>query len=234
MKRTFRNYTIIWAILLALFNVITFISPNEAEGMTKFGGAFWAGYVLITLAFVGQLAVSYNVFRSQDNAQRFFYRVPLITISWAGLILTVVVGAVCMIIPDLPNWLGAIICLVVLGFNAISLAKADAAAELVTQVDSKIKVQTFFIKDLTVEAEGLVVRATADEIKAECKKVYEAVRYSDPMSNDALSGVESQISIRFAALADSVKSGDAAAVAEAAREVTILLSERNDKCKLLK
>ena len=35
MKKTFSLFGIIWAIFLALFNVIVFVTPNEMDGMTK-------------------------------------------------------------------------------------------------------------------------------------------------------------------------------------------------------
>lgn len=234
MKKTFRSYAVIWAVLLAIFNVATFVSPNETATMTKFGGAFWAGYVFVTLAFIGQLAVAYFAFRSQDNAQKFFYRVSLISISWTGLILTLVVGSLCMIIPDMPNWLGVIICFAILGFNVMALAKADAAATLVEQVDEKIKNQTFFIRTLTVDAESLLAHAKTDEAKAQCKKVYEAIRYSDPMSHSALTHTESEITVKFTKLTEAVAAADDEAIAALAEEVIILVGDRNKKCKLLK
>jgi hypothetical protein len=233
MKKNFKFYAIIWTIMLAVFNVITFVSPAEAAGMNKFGGAFWVGYIFITIAFIGQLAVSFFAF-SATNMQKFFYRIPLITISWTGLILTLIFGTLCMAIPNLPNWIGIILCFAILGFNAISLVKANMAADIVGEIDQKVKTQTFFIKSLTVDADTLMARATTEEIKAECKKVYEAIRYSDPMSNDALSSIESEITIKFAELSEAVKAKDAEKVAETAKEVVILVGDRNKKCKLLK
>ena len=65
-------------------------------------------------------------------------------------------------------------------------------------------------------------------------KGYEAVRYSDPMSHDALSSVESQITVKFAELSEAVKTDDANKVTEIANEIIILVGDRNKKCKLLK
>lgn len=233
MNKNFKFYAIIWAIMLAIFNIAAFVSPAEAAGMTKFGGAFWAGYAFITLAFIGQLAISYYAFQAK-NLQKFFYKIPLIRISWTGLILTLIVGVLCMAIPNVPNWLGIILCFVVLGFSAIALAKANFAANLIEEKDAQIKTQTFFIRSLTVDADTLMAKATSEAMKAECKKVYEAVRYSDPMSHDALSAAESQITLKFAALSEAVESKDEAAVATLARETVILVEDRNKKCKLLK
>ena len=232
MNKNFKYYAGIWAILLVIFNIATFVSPNEVAGMTKFGGAFWVGYIFITLAFIGQLAVSFFAFNTK-NMQKFFYKIPLIRISWTGLILTLIFGVLCMVIPDLPNWIGIVACFAVLGFNAISLVKANIAADIVSEIDDKVKVQTSFIKTLTVDAESLMSRAQNETAKTAAKKVYEAVRYSDPMSNDGLSGIESEISIKFNQFAGAVtaNSKDIATIAE---ELVVLISDRNKRCKLLK
>lgn len=139
-----------------------------------------------------------------------------------------------MVIPNLPNWIGIILCFVVLGFNAISLIKANVAADLVSKTDEKVKAKTFFIKSLTVDAEGLLARAETDEIKAECKKVYEAVRYSDPMSDEALAATESQITLKFAKLTTAVNNNNLETVKNTANEVIILVADRNKKCRFLK
>lgn len=232
MNKNFKYYAGIWVILLVFFNIATFVSPNEAAGMTKFGGAFWVGYIFITLAFIGQLAVSFFAFNAK-NMQKFFYKIPLIRISWTGLVLTFVFGVLCMAIPDLPNWVGVIACFAVFAFNAIALLKANIAADIVSEIDDKVKAQTSFIKTLTIDAESLMSRAQNEAAKTATKKVYEAVRYSDPMSNDGLSGIESEISIKFNQFAGAVtaNSEDIDTIAE---ELVVLITDRNKRCKVTK
>lgn len=233
MNKSFKFYLSIWAVLLAIFNIAVFVSPSEVAGLSKFGGAFWVGYIFITLAFIGQLVVSYIALKA-ENMQKLFYKISLVRISYTGLVLTVIFGTLCMIIPNLPNWIGIILCIAVLGFDAISVIKADFAADAVSEIDGKIKIQTAFIKNLTVDAENLMNKATTDEIKAECKKVYEAVRYSDPMSDEALATAESQITLKFAELTTAVKDNNLETVKKTANEVIILVDDRNKKCRLLK
>ena len=105
---------------------------------------------------------------------------------------------------------------------------------MVSEIDGKISTKTLFIKSLTVDAESLISRAKNENIKAECKKVYEAVRYSDPMSNDVLASIESDITIKFSRLSEAVISEDLETVVKLADEIIILLGDRNKKCKLLK
>ena len=232
MKKRFNLYIIAWAVLLALFNVIAFVSVGWA-GQEKYTSSFWIGYVFITVMFIGQLIYSYMAFKA-DNAKKLFYNISLIRTSYIGLIVSFIVGGLCMLISPLPYWVGVIVCAIVLVANVLSVVKATAAIDEIERVDTKVKTQTFFIKSLTVDAETLMAKAKSDSVKAECKKVYEAIRYSDPMSNDALSSVESQITVKFAALSDAVERDESDTVTKEANEVVILVGDRNKKCRLLK
>ncbi len=232
MKSNFKYYVIVWAVLAAIFNVIVFITPNEIAGMSKFGGAFWVGYLFTMLATVAQLGVAW--YSLKDDITKTFYRMPLLSISYGSLITMIVVGILCMVIPKFPVWLGVILCLLALAFSIVSMMQAQAASSVIGDIDTKIKNQTFFIKSLTVDIDSLVARASLEVIREEVKKVYDAARFSDPVSNDALSGVESQIILKVSELADGVEKADVDMVKRLCREITILINDRNKKCKLLK
>lgn len=232
MKKRFNLYIVVWAVLLALFNVIAFISVGWT-GQEKYTPSFWIGYVFITVMFIGQLICSYMAFKA-DSAKKLFYNISLIRTSYIGLIVSFVVGGLCMLISPLPYWVGVIVCAIVLVANFLSVIKATAAIDEIDRVDTKVKTQTFFIKSLTVDADTLMASAKSEAVKAECRKVYEAIRYSDPMSNEALASVESQITVKFEELSETVKVDDANKAIEIANEIIILIGDRNKKCKLLK
>lgn len=233
MKKRFNLYAAAWVLLFVLFNLLVFIPPRFVGEYDKFGGAFWAGYIGITVAFVGQLVCAHFALKA-ENAQKLFYRLPLVTVSYTGLVLTLVCGGLCMVVPDLPNWVGALVCLLILVFCAVAVIKAAAAAEIVAGVDEKVKTQMQFIKNLTVDAETLCARAQTDAAKAACKKVYEAIRYSDPMSSDALADVEAEITAKFDEFTTAVNATDEEKTREIASEVVWLVEERNNKCRILK
>ncbi len=230
-KRT-KVYTLVWAILLVIFNIICFVTPNQVAGLNKFDGAFWAGYIFITIAFIGQLVCACIALKAENN-QKLFYNIPIIRISYIGLILTLIFGGVCMIIPNLPNWVGIIICLIILAFTAMMVVKAKATADIVERIDRKTAAQIVFVKSLTADAESLLVRAETPEAKEACKKVLDAIRYSDPVSSDALSGIETQITLKFSEFSNAVAS-KSDAVANLADEVVVLIGDRNKRCKLAK
>lgn len=232
MKKSFRYYFIIWAVLFALFQVISFVSVGW-QGVEKYTSSFWIGYVGITLMFAGQLLCAWKAFREQ-NLQKFFYKIPILRVSYHGLIWSFVIGGVCMLISPLPYWLGTILCAIVLAVTAIAVLKSSLATDSIEKTDEKVKAQTAFIRLLTVDAENLLSRAKSEVAKAACKKVYEAARYSDPMSNDALISVEGKISAQMELLTKAVSAGNEEVIVATAEEIIALFGDRNRKCKVLK
>lgn len=233
MKKTFSYYSICWLIALAVFNVITFVTPNEIAGVSKFTGAFWTGYIFITLAFIGQLGCAYKAFKA-ENLKKLFYNIPLFHISYTGLVVMLVVGIICMAVPVVPYWIGVIVCVLVFAFSAISVIKASVVADVVSEIDEKVKVKTQFMKLLTSDAEHLMSSSKTAELKAEAKKVYEAIRYSDPMTNDALVDVEEQIQSEFKFFSQAIESEDLELAKSVSDGLLTLIDSRNKKCKVLK
>ena len=233
MKKNFKFYIIIWAILLVLYNLTVFLVRPVMPGyIINYDARFWISWGVIIATFIGQLFCAKVAFDSKNN-EKLFLNIPLITQSYTALVVATIAGSALMLIPDCPAWIAAIVCAAVFGFGAISVIKAKAAADTVSDTDDKIKTQTLFIKSLTVDAEGLISRAKSEAVKAECKKVYEAIRYSDPMSSDALTGIESQITLKFNEFSNAVTSGTDN-IETLANEVVILVGDRNKKCILLK
>lgn len=233
MRKTIRNYVIIWAVLVALFNSVVFVTPSEAGGLSKFGGAFWVGYVVIMLAFLSQLICTLTALKSETK-DKLFLHLPLIKISYSTLVVSIIIGTLCMAIPNLPNWIGIVVCALIFAFNAIAAVKATTAADLVSDLQDKVARKTLFIKELTVRAEGLMTGAKSAETKTAAKKVYEAARYSDPMSDSALAGLENQISDKMEEFAAFVKADNAVGAEKAAQEVVAAINARNQRCKALK
>ena len=234
MKRAFKFYLIAWAILFVIFNVVVIALPKETTiaGVTyqKLGGLSWITLILFELCFVGHLVCTWIALK-RNKLSGTFYRLPLIRLSYACIIVTTVIGCVMMAVPNLPDWIPLIVVLIIMALYAVAVLKAAAAAEIVEQIDEKVRTKTAFIRDLTVDASTLMTRAKSEPVKNACKKVYEAVRYSDPMTSEALADVESRIRTEFDSFTDVVLSDNADAVNASADELLSLLTERNKTCK---
>lgn len=232
MKKNFKYFIAVWAVLLALFHIIAFVSVGW-EDQEKYTVSFWIGYAVILFAFIGQLFCAYKAFKA-ENSQKLFYNIPLIRISYTGLILSFIFGGLCMLIPALPYWVGIILCALLLAFTAVSVIKGLAAADIVSSRDDQVKMKTAFLKGLTADAEGLMEQAASETMKISAKKVYEAVRSSDPVSSPALEGVEAQIADTFSVFSSAVAAGDEEKAKGLTEEILRLLGDRNKKCRLAK
>ncbi len=221
MKKNFKIYAVAWAAALIIYFALSLVLP----------GVNYIALALTVLAFCVQLGCAYFALK-EENLTKVFYGIATVKVSYIGLIITAVVSLVSVFL-TIGRMLGAVICLVVLLITVIAVLKAQAAAEIVSEVDEKVKVKTSFIKSLTANALTLSQKAKSPEAKAACKKVYEAISLSDPVSNAALYEVENRLSVKFGEFAAAVTSSGAN-IDTLADDVVEIVAERNNMCKLLK
>lgn len=234
MKKNFKYFGITWIVGFVLFNAITFLIPNEVFGVTRFDkGVFWIAYTLITLSFIAQLITAYK-FIKDDSNEKMFLNIPLLRTGYIAIIVSILVGLIFMIFPVLPAWVGAIVCLLIAGYFVIACVNASTVANVVAEIDEKIKTKTAFMRMAVVEAENILARATTNEIKVEVKKVYEALKYSDPMSNPTLDDIEQDIDNGLKELKKAVSCNDITKVLTVTANILLNVKEINSKCKALK
>ena len=234
MKKNFKYFGIVWIVTFILFNAVTFIVPAEIAGINRFEKpVFWISYALICVAFLSQLVSAYVVC-NKNRAEKVFLHIPLLKIGYMAVGTSLVVGAVFMIIPVIPTWIGAIVCLLVAGVFIILAVRAIATANIVVAVGAKVARKTEFMRTAVVDAENIMARATTPEIKAETKKVYEALCYSDYMSCAELTKIEIHIEDHIEQLKIAVTNEDLEMVQAEVKELLLLIKERNSKCKMLK
>ena len=189
----------------------------KAENRAKLKGYF----ILIAVVFAASFAA--GVF--------FVFSPPMGAVTGAA---AQIVGAAAMLIPGLPQWAGGIVCLLALAFGAVSVLKARAAAQIAGDRENQVGEQTYFIRGITAEAQILMGRASSPLIKEKCKKIYEALRYSDPVSVSALADTERSIREEFCAFSDAVSAADLGGAESACEALLALINERNAACRLLK
>lgn len=232
MKKGFSVYVIIWILLLGLFNLFTFIIPAWPT-LEKFTPSFWIGWGVTIGAFLGQLICAGVAFK-ENSPKKTFYNISLFTTSYSGLVATFIVAMIFIILTPLPYWSAAIACSVVLTVNIIAVVKAIMTVSLVDEIDEKIATATEFIYNMRESGEALLAKAKSDEIKVICKKVNEAFKFSDPMSNRDLTIIESDILMHFNLLKKSAEEDNTAVAESECNALLALISERNNKCKRMK
>ena len=234
MKKHFKNYALLWTIIFVAWCAVVFLVRPVIPGYTIiYDSRFWISFAFIVISFVTNLICAFTAFKS-DNLEKIFMNLPLVTISRTALIITVIAGSAIMLIPDCPYWIAAVVCALLSLFNVVSIFKASWTAETISDTEEKIKTNTSFIRELTSDVQSLMSRAQDNETKALCKKVYESVRYSDPVSNSNLSQIEDEISTKFNELSLAVDENNAVKAKELSDELVVLIKERNTKYKAFK
>lgn len=232
MKKQFKNYSIIWLVEVIIFSVIVFV-VRMATNSDYSNATFFISYFLVLLAFAGQIGLAYKFFK-EENAEKVFLNMPLLTLSKSCVTVSFIFGTILMVLPFIPYFVAAIVSVLILGFYAIQLTKADSAAAAVEEVGKKVAMQTEFIKDMTVKAQNVVAKAKTDEGKEIAEKVYEAIRYSNKSSHGGLEEVESKISANFTVFSDAISSGDDALATSVGDQLIKLAEERDNLAKLNK
>ena len=91
------------------------------------------------------------------------------------------------------------------------------------------------MKQLKADTEILSGRSMQPEIKSIVKKVCEAIRYSDPVSDVSLADAEDAIKTRFDEFAELARSGaDIEKMKRLQQELIYMVNDRNKQIKSLK
>ncbi len=234
MKKSVKYYLICWVALVALFNVVCFVTPARIAGISKFTGSFWVGYAFMMATFIAHLVFMCVCFSAKDKETKVL-NMPLIALSIIELFVMLVAGALCMLIPALPYWVGIIVCCAVLAFSVISLVTAKGVGENTSKANINLNRKTDNYRNMVDAADMLLKRATSAEEKALAQKVYDAVRYSDAASSTETAADEATILEEINALTVALANQeDFAATESRANELLLLIAQRNNKCKAAK
>lgn len=222
MKKTTKSAYTVLGIVFVLFNVMAFIVPTAKTA------TFWIAYTFTVIAFVLQIGIWIAAFKAAKTIRSKFLGIPIIYVGIVYFVIQLIVFALFMVFPVIPSWIAVIICALILGISAICLISADVARAEIARVEEKVNRKVFYIRELQVDVEMLAEQEQNEEIKTALKKLAEKIQYSDPMSNKALTDVETKIIEKVTKLKTADKK------LEIITELDLLLTERNKKVQILK
>ncbi|MBQ3010543.1 MAG: hypothetical protein IJA20_10985 [Methanocorpusculum sp.] len=220
-------------IVVFLFaNILVFLIPFPH------GIAFWTAYVFLMIALVIGFVITYvsaeKTF-TQKNGIRYY---PLMRFGVMYLIVQGIVSLIFFLLDSyitLPLiWIPPVVCLVIFAIFAVLLISTYSGLKVVESVDEQSKKETAFIYSLTAEAELLAKQVSDADLQKELTSLYEAIRYSDPVSTLEVADVNSRIRDEMDVLKAAVTLNDAGKIHESVQNLSLLIAERNQKCKLVK
>lgn len=232
--RKFSYYLVFWAVLVALFHVICFLAPDWVFGLNKHGGAFWPVYGFMMIGFILHLIYSWFAF-SEKNAEKRILNRPVTVLSFVELAVMIAAGVSCLRTVYMPEWMGVIIGYAVLGISVILLVSTKAVTENTDAANRALNESTRFMREMTSTAQGIVTQAKMESMRKIAEKVYEAIRYADPVSSVETRADEIEIAVALDEMENLLQRGANEEIfRNKADEVIILVKRRNEKCKAVK
>lgn len=206
---------------------------NSEFKSARYDTTFFTALSIMLLGFVFSIAATFIGLKKANNAEGTFYGIPFV---YSGMVTYIGMSIWCFValFIGLNPIVQILVAIVIFGIAVIKLLMRNAARKLVVDKGEKVKQQTQIIKLLTADAVGIKTSAKSDECKALANKVYEALRYIDPMSVPELAEIEERIKKELVAFSDAVNNDDVELAAKSAEELEKLIKERNNKCKVLK
>ena len=222
MKRNSVKGYIILGILFVLVSIVAFVVPTQKTATFRIAYAFTA------VAFAAQIVIWKIAIRKDETLKSKFLGFPIIHIGTVYAIIQMVAFAVFLFAPTLPVWSAIVTCVIIAGVAAVCMISTSAGSNEIGRVEAKVQKKVFYIRELQADVELLADAETDADIKTALTQLAEKIRFSDPMSNEQLADLEDKISAKIAELKT------AANKVKIITELTLLLDERNKKCKILK
>lgn len=212
-------------VLLVLYVLVAFLVPFAHTAV------FWTSFVFTLIAFGVVAASVYIAFIRKPDAKSRFYGFPIARIGGIYGIVQLVLGFVFMALGAwIPVWVTVLVSAILLGAAVIGLISAEAVVSEIHVQDDKLKKNVVFMRELQSKVNQMASQSGVPEVK----HFAEEIRYSDPVSGDALTEIERELSAAVDELQSAIVDGDAENVPALARKASASLAERNRLCKLNK
>jgi len=225
MKKDTKQVLIIGVAAFVFYNVAAFVIPCLKTPV------FWISWVFTLMAFaVAGYAVYTSLIQKTDVKSR-FYGFPIARIGVIYLVAQALVGGVFMSFGNvIAWWLAVVVFAAGFAVAVIGLVSADAVVEQIQEMDDKLKRDVSVMRSLQSKVGALTVQCQDEALQA----FAEELRYSDPVSNEALADTEAELSACVDALQAAITQGNAEQIPQLCKKASAQLAERNRLCKLNK
>jgi hypothetical protein len=212
---------VVFGISFVLVSVIAFVIPTHKTE------TFWVTYLFTVIAFAMQV-IAWKTTVREDSLNNKFLGIPIVYLGTTYLVIQIIALAIFTAVPFAPTWSAIIVCILIFGIAAICIISCRVGQDKIRQTEGRSKEKTSFIRKLQAEIELLAEAESDQEVKVALTKLAEQVKYSDPVSCDALAEIEGKL---LSAVEQLRVVQNKTVVIE---RIVLLLSERNMKCKTLK
>lgn len=222
----------VFGIIFVVYNVVLFVLC----GFMGHGAAFWISYVFMIISFADVAIISYLLKGRSVLPKDWLLGYPILRHATIYIFIEFVLS-VSFMIGDYYKWKGSIAFatqIILLAVHLVFAISCFLAKEMIEDVQEKIQANTTDMRLLQAEVEMVAEKATDIDIKNSFIKLAEQVRYSDPVSDKYLSAIEKEILTYVTNANVCLETNDKENALECCKKASLLLLERNKKCKALK
>jgi len=221
-KKTVGLSFAVFGIVFAIYNLIVFLFLKPETPV------FWMSYGFMVLAFALQILGMYLAFK-EFSVQAIFFGIPLAQFTLYYFFAELFMSFVFMLFQNITWKIPLVLQVILLAVYAIvaivSVFVRDASVAAKDKVQSSASVMRLNVVDI----EMLRDVAEDPELKNQLRRLAEAVRYSDPMTNDMIADVDARIRQETMALQTYCEDKDVDAAKESCAKLQRLYVERNKK-----
>lgn len=216
-------------VLLVLYILVAFLIPFVHTAV------FWVSFVFTLIAFGVVGASFYIAFIKNPDAKSRFYGFPIAKIGAIYGLVQLMAGILFMALAaSVPAWVAVLVYAIALGAAVIGLISAEAVAEEIHNQDAKLKKDVTLMRSLQSKLNQMAAQCDNPDAAAEVKRFAEEMRYSDPVSSEALVDIEADLAAAVDELQAAIVEGESNAAKQLCRKASGILAERNRLCKLNK
>ena len=229
MKKNAIRWWVVLGVVLVVYNVLAFALPFPKTAV------FAVSYLFTTIAILAQIYVIRTAFYRGEGVKSKFYGFPIAKLGVIYLAVQLIAGLVFMALGLIvPVWLPLALYVVLLGIAAAGFVAADAARDEVVRQEVKLEKDVSRMREFQAKGRALVALNQVPEAARPLEKLAEDLRFSDPVSSEALTEIEDQLAECLAQLQEAVSAQKTEQILSVCREAERILAERNQLCKLSK
>lgn len=229
MNKNAIRWWVVLGVVLVVYNVLAFALPFPKTAV------FAVSYLFTMIAILAQIYVIRTAFYRGEGVKSKFYGFPIAKLGVIYLAVQLIAGLVFMALGLIvPVWLPLALYVVLLGIAAAGFVAADAARDEVVRQEVKLEKDVSRMREFQAKGRALVTLNQVPEAARPLEKLAEDLRFSDPVSSEALTEIEDQLAECLAQLQEAVSAQKTEQILSVCQEAERILAERNQLCKLNK
>ncbi|MBD5112462.1 MAG: hypothetical protein HDT42_08050 [Ruminococcaceae bacterium] len=226
MNKKMKSFVLIYAIIFIAYCVLFLVIPFPKSGTA------WVEFAFTLIAICTGAGISWYAFKNEGLTSK-IYGFPMFKVGFIYMIVQIIVGCVIVIVGcfvAVPIWVAVVASIVILAVAGIGFIGTDNARDIIIEQQAQTQASVKQMKMFRLDMQYIVDICADTELKKVLEKLADQFKFSDPVTCDELFDIEDNLKREVKSLAAIVNS-DKELARKKIDEVSILLADRNRRCK---